>query len=464
MIADKLCEWLATSREPQRVKLLALRDKHVGDLAAMSDADHRRVVREIKKRLNSPKLADEVGQLLALLVRDYAPEPPPPAPVEPAAPSPPLDQQVAFEAAIAADPDNRDSYLVYGDWLEQRGDPRGALIAIGTELVKNPTHAKMLAAHRDHLAAHPEILGPLVGCMDMLTDVEWAYGFIRACRVATTFERFDHELPPGQTRALVSDVLRSLLDGHGPGRFLRQLTLGMVNFDGGNDYEPAIEALAAAPRPTLRTLYLGDFTRDQSELNWASLGGLHALWPQVPNLRELTLRGGSMKQLGPISLPKLARFTTITGGLDAESLEHIARAAWPELRLLSLQIGLGHQGAATNVRFVEPLLAGTTTPKLTSLGILNCGFTEELVDRLVDSPLVAQLTTLDLSMGTLGERGVDVLCAHAERFAHLVLHIDDNYVTADGCAALRQVFKEVHVGTQRDDAGDPEDRHASAYE
>ena len=463
MIADKLCTWLAEGREPQRDKLVAL-DNHLDDIAAMSDADHRRVVREIKKRLNSPKLAAEVTQLLGRLVRAYAPEPPPPAPAAPIAPSPPPDQQVAFEAAIAADPDNRDTYLVYGDWLEQRGDSRGALIAIGTELVKNPTHAKMLAAHREHLAAHPEILGMLVGCMDMLTDVEWAYGFIRACRVATTFERFDQRLPAGQTHELVWDVLRYLLDGQGPGRFLQRLTLGMVNFDGGNFYEYAIKALAEHPRPTLTTLVIGDFTRDQSELNWATLGGLHALWPQVPNLRELTLRGGSMKRLGPISLPKLERFTTITGGLDAESLEHIARAAWPELHMLSLQIGLGHQGAATNVRAVEPLLAGTTAPKLTSLGILNCGFTDELIDRLVESPLVAQLTALDLSMGTLGERGVEVLCQHADRFAHLVLQIDDNYVTADGCAALRQVFKEVHVGTQRDDAGDPEDRHASAYE
>jgi uncharacterized protein (TIGR02996 family) len=462
MIADELCAWLAEGRAPQREKLTALAD-HLADIAAMSDADHKRVVREIKKRLNSPKLAAEVTQLVALLVREYAPELPPPAPAAPVAPSPPPDQQVAFEAAIAADPDNRDTYLVYGDWLEQRGDPRGALIAIGTELAKNPTHAKMLAAHRDHLAAHPEILGKLTGCMDMLTDVEWAYGFIRACRVATTQERFDDGLREGQIHALVGDVLDYLLDDPGPGRFLQALTVGMVDF-GGNSYQHAIHALAAAPRPTLRTLYIGDFTRDQCELNWATLDGLHALWPRVPNLRELTLRGGSMKQLGPISLPRLERFTTITGGLDAESLEHIARAAWPELRMLSLQIGLGHQGAATNVRFVEPLLAGTTTPKLTSLGILNCGFTDELVDRLVESPLVAQLTALDLSMGTLGERGVDVLCAHAERFGHLVLHIDDNYVTADGCAALRQVFKEVHVGTQRDDAGDPEDRHASAYE
>src|SRR5690606_25589874 len=130
--------------------------------------------------------------------------------------------------------------------------------------------------------------------------------------------------------------------------FLQDLTLGLIAHDE-NFYSQAIAVLAARPRPTLRTLYVGDFSRDESELNWADLGDFTELWPQVPNLRELTLRGGTMR-IGPVSLPKLERLTTITGGLGPDSVESIARAEWPELRFLSLQIGRGHEGAATDAR------------------------------------------------------------------------------------------------------------------
>jgi uncharacterized protein (TIGR02996 family) len=37
---------------------------------------------------------------------------------------------LAIEAAILSAPDARDGYLVYGDWLQQRGDPRGELVAV----------------------------------------------------------------------------------------------------------------------------------------------------------------------------------------------------------------------------------------------------------------------------------------------------------------------------------------------
>jgi len=462
--ADELCAWLSGPAS-QRDKLVAIRTQHVQTISALSDADHKRVFRELKQRLSSPRLADEVAQLIVTLARESTPELPPVEVAQlPQAPSPRRgdDDAAHFEALIAADPDDRDNYLVYGDWLSERGRPLGALITIGAELVKHPTHAKMLVAHDQHLVRHPELRRGLEGCMDMLTNVEWAYGFIKRCRVATTADRFNRGLREGQVHALVSDVLRFLLDDPGTGRFLQDLTLGMVNFDGGNFYELAIAALAAKPRPALRTLSIGDFSRDESELNWASLGDMTALWPQLPGLRELTLRAGSMK-LGPISLAKLERFTTITGGLDAESVEHVARAAWPALRMLSLQIGLAHQGGAIDVRCLEPLLTGST-PQLTCFGILNCGFTEELVERLVASPLLDQLSALDLSMGTLGDDGVAMLCAHAARLRRITINVDDNYVTPAGCDRMRATFPTAIIGEQRGDRGNPEVRHASAYE
>jgi len=41
------------------------------------------------------------------------------------------DRRAELETAIAVDPNARDNYIVYGDWLESIGDPRGALVTIG---------------------------------------------------------------------------------------------------------------------------------------------------------------------------------------------------------------------------------------------------------------------------------------------------------------------------------------------
>src|SRR5688572_17110671 len=42
----------------------------------------------------------------------------------------PVERNLELEAVIAADPDAVEPYLVYADWLQARGDPRGELIVV----------------------------------------------------------------------------------------------------------------------------------------------------------------------------------------------------------------------------------------------------------------------------------------------------------------------------------------------
>ncbi len=460
MDADALCAFLDDPAITQRTKLEALRGEHLAAIQALSDPDHKRVVRAIKKRIKSPKLTDELFALVGEISRVYAPEPVAPEP-EPAAPPVPVDPFAddAHElvAAIYADPGRRDNYMVYGDWLQSKGDPRGELIAIGAELTKNPEHAKMKTAHAEHLHAHPELLGPLADCEDVVTEITWFMGYIDRCRVAYTLERFNGDRRPDLA---IPDVLRWLLDDPAPARFLQHLTVGLVRHDD-NVYTGVTAALAAKPRPTLRTLFLGDFGYEDCELNWTQLGDLSPLWPAVPNLRELTLRAGQMA-IGPISLPALETLTTITGGLDGESLRQIAAAEWPSLTELSLQVGPSRGGATRDPTLLAPLLAGDRVPKLTALGIRNCEFTDELCRMLVTSPLLPQLTRIDLDMGTMGDEGAEVLAGNAAKLAHVKLDVDDNYLTDAGKALLEKAFGNLHFGMQRDE--DDGRRYASAYE
>jgi uncharacterized protein (TIGR02996 family) len=77
-------------------------------------------------------------------------------------------------AAVVADPDDASSYLVYGDWLLERDDPRGHLIA----------RMSSSQPFDDLLAAYPCQLAPAwwTGC-----EPGWRLGFVRTmtCRDAT---------------------------------------------------------------------------------------------------------------------------------------------------------------------------------------------------------------------------------------------------------------------------------------
>jgi len=451
---DALLTLLANPAVVQRDKLAALQPL-AQVMRELPDDDRSRVVRELQKRLNSPKLAGAVAQLIdhVLAGRPLAP-PVQPASPEPEPPPAPLGgDAAALEAAIAAAPDVRDSYVVYGDLLEARGDPRGTLIAIGRELAKNPHHRAMLSSFRDHLAAHAAaIMGPLAGCEDLVTDVEWFMGFIKKCRVATTNERFNGKGP----EVKIHDVVAWLLAG--PAKFLQHLTVGIVDFED-NGYAEVCRAIAARPRPSLRTLFLGDFTSDETELNWSTIGDIGFLWTAIPNLTELTLRSGRMT-VGPIALPNLRKLTTITGGLDAASLGHIANADWPALETLSLQVGLAREGATTDVALVQPFLDGTRCPALQSLGILNCEFTDELCARLPEAKILPRLRELDLSMGTMTDRGAQMLAQHGAHLERLI--VEDNYLTEAGIAALQPLAKELIAGSQR--VADRGRYYASAFE
>ncbi|MBA3541340.1 MAG: TIGR02996 domain-containing protein [Deltaproteobacteria bacterium] len=58
------------------------------------------------------------------------------------------DRNLELEAEIAKTPDEVAPYLVYADWLQQHGDPRGELIALSVELEHAPRRWSSMACRR----------------------------------------------------------------------------------------------------------------------------------------------------------------------------------------------------------------------------------------------------------------------------------------------------------------------------
>ena len=384
-------------------------------------------------------------------------EPEEPFALEDAVPHPGHPQ---LEKALREKPTERDRYLVYADAILEAGDPRGELIMLHDRIRGNMKSPAAQAQTTAFLTKHgAQIFGTrLWDCRDMMPDIEWRHGFVRSCRMCTNLERFN-----GLREDIsVSEALGWLLEAP-VGHLLEGLVVGIVRYDQ-NDYSEICDLLGRSGAPNLQTLYLGDFTYEETELNWSTIGDASRLYSGVPNLRELTLRSGSMI-LGTIDLPQLRSFTTVTGGLDDDAAKAIACARWPHLETLSVQYGRGSQDACTDLSSVDPILMGTLLPSLRHLGITNCEFTDELCLALPRAAILPRLSELDLSMGTMTEIGAQSLIDHRSAFAHLdKLIVEDNYLPPEIETPLQDICKNVVFGEQRDDEGDPDNRYASAFE
>jgi uncharacterized protein (TIGR02996 family) len=378
-----------------------------------------------------------------------------------AAPAAAANPQLAKQ--IESNPDDEGAWAVYADWLQGQGDPRGELGVVQERLRASPKDKALLSAEKKLLKDHAEaIVGSLAPYMKkkghipgVLTkpDVEpdfrqstegappvralWRSGFFQQVFVGHPgFDGFggggdDDEGGGGMEEIemdkLVSDVLSSPAS-----RFLSSLRLGLPNNpeDGECDYDNVLKKIAKHETlARLRTLYIGDVTQEESECSWINIGDVSKLYPQLKNLRHLTIRGGSDLKLGKIELPDLRSLTIITGGLDKKNVAAIAAAKWPKLERLELWFGTDNYGGNCKVKDVAPILAGKPFPKLKHLGLRNCDFIDELAAAVPGSAIMKQIESLDLSKGTMTDDGVKKLVEGKASLAHLRrLDLSDNYI------------------------------------
>ncbi|MFP2906113.1 WGR domain-containing protein [Pyxidicoccus sp. 3LFB2] len=360
-----------------------------------------------------------------------------------------------LEAAILRAPDVADGYLVYGDWLQSEGDPRGELIALQHALLQakgaeatalKRKVAALLKKHQDVLLGAP--LASMLGGKTL--TVEWHLGFIRSARVAAGGYGDDPEFQVDETLAM--------LLAHPSARFLQELTLGLANNEGENDYSDLIKRITKAAPKALRKLFIGDFVfPDESEISWSEVGNVAPLYKALPQLRSLHLRGGELS-LGKIDLPELRDFTLESGGLDRGSVKAIAAANWPKLERMEVWFGSEDYGAGGDVKYIQPILDATGLPELQHLGLCNAEFTNDLVAALPKSKVLKQLQTLDLSRGTLTDSGAEVLLANAAAFKHLKrLDLTQNLLSAKVAKSLAKLCADVALGHQRHDDSDEDD-------
>jgi uncharacterized protein (TIGR02996 family) len=364
-----------------------------------------------------------------------------------------------------------DAMQVYADWLQDQGDPRGELAQVQLRLAKDPKNKALKKTEKALLKTHAEtFLGKLVNAGKLL-ELEWRAGFIYKARLAASYDYDyggdDEDGEEGENKTKPLDVVETLdiLLSHPSARFMRELVIGLVGTDGENSYGRVNKILAKHYLPALRTLVLGDFTQDESEVSWSYLDNLAPVWAAVPNLTTLKLKSGTMT-FGSIVLPKLESFEVETGGLGSKEAKAIATARWPGLKSLVIQTGSSDYGSNTTLKDLQPVLDGNTLPRLEKLAIANSEFTTAAVAAVASSKILPQLETLSFEDGTLGDDGAGEIYRLQKAFRHLsALHLDNNFVSREGKKLLAKAKLNVELGRyQRDDGGDPGDRYVALGE
>jgi uncharacterized protein (TIGR02996 family) len=352
----------------------------------------------------------------------------------------PEPENPELERQIIEEPTDPGRCLVYADWLQSQGHPRGELGVLQHARANRPADVDLAKAEQKLFEEHPELAPPRLrevvrrqrrtGPADDLPAVTWENGFIVAARLARG---------PGRPTMTVREMVAELL-AHPAARFLRELRIGGLGPDE-HDYADVIEEILRGLPSTLRVLSLVDLPPGSPQLVFANLADVTPLLAATPLLEELRLAGNHV-QLHTLELPKLRRLAVATS--DPAVLATLAMADLPALEALELSSG----DAPMPADALAKVLGAPWSVR--RLAITRTANTDELVPWIVKSALLPKLASLDLSGGKLSDAGAGALTLARPKLEHLEhLDLSGNALSPTAVRQLAGVCASVRLDDQR---------------
>ena len=204
--------------------------------------------------------------------------------------------------------------------------------------------------------------------------------------------------------------------------------------------EGVVELLvkSASKLPQLAAIYLGDITSEENEMSWIHQCDLTPLLEAFPQLQLLRTRGGDGLKLSKPEHAKLRGLALETGGLDVDVIRSVCMARFPSLEYLELWLGTDEYGANHGVADLQPILSGRLFPNLKYLGLRNSHIADDIAAVVVNSPVLQQIETLDLSLGVLTDEGAKSLLKLPASATLKNLNLHYNYISPDLIAQLQK--------------------------
>lgn len=232
---------------------------------------------------------------------------------------------------------------------------------------------------------------------------------------------------------------------------LTELVIGCWGEAWEDSCQPVIDGLISRAEAFshIKSLFIGDMDFEECEASWIIQGDYSKLWGALPNLKELTIKGSTELILGEVKHAGLESLTIICGGLPNSVIEAIQNAHLPNLKKLVLYIGVDNYGFEGDAGTIREFLAKADFPKLEYLGIEDSEIQDELAEVVLESSYMSQLHTLDLSNGTLTDKGGELLLQKLPSFPNIKkLDVHYHYLTDDMMKKLAALPIETDLSEQ----------------
>ena len=243
------------------------------------------------------------------------------------------------------------------------------------------------------------------------------------------------------------DKLAELLEADGSAATAALVIGSWSPDDSSADSADVVDRLCSARDrlPRLAHVFLGDITSEENEISWIRQSDLSPLLAAYPGLQTLGVRGGEGLTFGTIDHAGLRSLTVQCGGLPPSVIHEIAAATLPNLEHLELYLGVPNYGGDATVEDLAGLLNAAAFPNLRYLGLKDSEFEDDIAAVVALAPVLNQLDTLDLSLGTLGNVGAHALLASPAVRKLKRLDLSHHFITEEVQAKLTALGIDVDL-------------------
>ncbi|MCI8831713.1 MAG: cytoplasmic protein [Lachnospiraceae bacterium] len=279
----------------------------------------------------------------------------------------------------------------------------------------------------------------------MITEKKYAY----------TYEDYEEQGKDGKT--MVTEILS---DPDFPE--LKKIIIGCWGWAAEDGCQPILDGIVENREQFsgIEELFVGDMDFEECEVSWIIQGNYSRLWEAMPGLRELTIKGSTDLTLGNIRHDNLESLTIICGGLPESVIKEIEKAKLPNLKKLLLYIGSDNYGFDGNEDTIKSLLDHMDFPNLEYLGIADSEIQDQLAEVVLKNKIMGQLHTLDLSCGTLTDKGGALILETVPQYPNLEkLDVHYHFMTKDMVKKLQALPVEVDAS----DANQPDEYDGEIY-
>ena len=234
---------------------------------------------------------------------------------------------------------------------------------------------------------------------------------------------------------------------------VRALIIGMTTYMEQFDSDLAVRLLVehAADFPNLRAIFLAEVVTTDAEVSWLNHLDLMPVLESYPLLEQFQVRGGEddwnpdLHAVRPFKHEALRTLVFESGGLSPATVRAIGESELPAIEHLEFYLGDEAYGGGTTVEELAWLFDGERFPALRHLGLRDAPNADEIAAALAHAPVVPRLTTLDLSLGALGDEGAAALLA-GQPLSHLrKLDLHHHFLSEEMTYRLRDTLPGVDL-------------------